>query len=337
MNKKISILIIFLCFYTITSVFAEIASDTSNPFDESEVSVKKSVASLTTSIVDVRVAKASGITEIKEGYPKEGTLSGLGTSFLRFRSWPWGNVLGKYKQGQKVTVLGESGEFYLVEVDGKQGYMHKNYVSTPDKSASGNEPDYPGDTKNGGALSLEEGVKASKDGASGKKPVATPSDSSNNKEKVTVSNGKIVLNVPQQCQHKVKCPTPATACGPTALSMAMAYYTGENVSSLATRMYTATKCSSCGSNYDGLLNAAKNNGFPKAKWNGGCSQKWVREQLQKGNPLVAHVVNHFVVIKGIDNNGNVILNEPALSNVEKTMTWSAFSSWWQSKCCLTLK
>ena len=336
MNKKLIILIFFFCFYSMTAVFAEIASDSaSNPFDEGDVTLKDTVASLTT-IADVKVAKASGITEIKEGYPKEGTLSGFGSAFLRLRSWPWGNVIGRYYQGKKVKVLGESGEFYLVEVDGKQGYMHRNYVSTEDKKASGVEPNYPGDTKSGGFLSLTDGVQASKDGASGKKPVATPADSSNS-GKVTASNGKIVLNVPQQCQHNVKCPTPATACGPTALSMAMAYYTGENVSSLATRMYTATKCSSCGSNYDGLLNAAKNNGFPNAKWNGGCSQSWVREKLKQGTPLVAHVVNHFVVIKGIDNNGNVILNEPALANVEKTMTWTAFSSWWQSKCCLTLK
>ncbi len=339
MSKKICLLIFVLSFFSVFSVFAEIASDTnantSNPFDENDVIVKDTVASLT-SIVDIKVAKASGITDIKDGFPKEGTLEGLGSAYLRLRSWPWGNVIGKYRQNQKVTILGESGEFYLVEVDGNQGYMHKNYVSTSEKKATGNEPYYPGDTKSGGFLSLNEGVQASKDGASGKKPTSTPSDSSNT-GKVTISNGKIVLNVPQQCQYKVNCPTPGTSCGPTALSMAMAYYTGENVSKLATKMYTATKCTNCGSNYDGLLNAAKNNGFPNAKWNGGCTQKWVREQLEKGKPLVAHVVNHFVVIKGIDNNGNVILNEPAVSTVEKVMTWSEFSGWWQSKCCLTLK
>ena len=315
-------------------------SDTS-PFSDKEIKVTKAAAEF--KIADVETAKAAGITEIKTGFPVNGVLSGLGASYLRLRNWPWGNVIGQYYQGTKVTILGESGEFYLVDVNGQQGYMHKNYVSTSEKAATGVEPYYPGDTKNGGFVSLQDGVDYSN---GKKKDTVTPSSGNTNVSadpnvdvggKQTGSNGKIVLTVPQICQGNVKCPSPWTACGPTALAMAMSYYNGQNVGQLATKMYTATGCTKCGSGYDGLQNAARNNGFPKAKWNSGCTQAWVRQKLQEGTPLVAHVRNHFVVIKGIDNNGNVILNEPAKSYVEEVQSWSKFSAWWESKCCLTLK
>ncbi len=350
MVKKYLSLFLIICCLSSNSLYAETTTSletnnsetsTETPFSDNEVKVTKTET--TVEIKDIEVAKASGIEKIQEGYPIDGELSGLGASFLRLRSWPWGNVIGQYYQGTKVSVLGESGEFYLVEVNGQQGYMHKNYVTTSKSTASGVEPYYPADTKSGGAVSLKDGV----DYSSGKKKDTVVSTSTNTNVsadssvnvggKQTGSNGKIVLTVPQICQGNVKCPSPWTACGPTALAMAMSYYNGQNVSQLATKMYTATGCTKCGSGYDGLLNAAKKNGFPNAKWNSKCTQAWVRQKLQEGQPLVAHVRNHFVVIKGIDNNGNVILNEPAKSYVEETQSWSKFSSWWESKCCLTLK
>ncbi len=346
MIRKNLLSVLFFSLLTVPVLFAD-----GNPFTGEEKVVDVKVASessivekIKIIIADLKTATAAGITEIKNDYPLEGTLTGLGSSYLRLRSWPWGNVIGKYYENTKVTVLGESGEFYLVDVNGQQGYMHRNFVTTSKKAASGVNPDYPGNTKSGGFYSLEEGIQLSKDGASGKKP-KTNTDNSNNSNsgntevggKQTGSNGKIVLTVPKQCQHKVNCPSPATACGPTALAMVMSYYTGQNVSTLATKMYTDTGCTRYGSGYDGLVNAAKKNGFPNAKWNGQCKQDWVRQKLKEGTPLLAHVHNHFVVIKGIDNNGNVVINDPANANVEVTYTWSKFSAWWESKFCLTLK
>ena len=345
MIKKSIIFALIICLTSFNYLYAQNKETADSPFNDGEIKVEKKTSDI--KIIDVEVAKAAGIIEIQKGYPMDGVLSGLGASFLRLRSWPWGNVIGQYYQGTKVSILGETGEFYLVEVNGQQGYMHKNYVTTSKKAATGTEPYYPADTKNGGFVSLKDGV----DYSSGKKKETTTTSTSTNTKVTTVStdtsvnvggkqtgsNGKIVLTVPKQCQGNVNCPSPWTACGPTALAMAMSYYNGQNVSQLATKMYTATGCTKSGSGYDGLLNAAKKNGFPNAKWNSGCTQSWVRQKLQEGQPLVAHVRNHFVVIKGIDNNGNVILNEPAKSYVEETQSWSQFSAWWESKCCLTLK
>ncbi len=80
-------------------------------------------------MTDVETAKTAGV-EAKDGFPADGSVS-VGNSTLRMRSWPWGDVLSTYRTGASVKVLGVSGEFYLVEVDGQQGYMHKNYVSIP--------------------------------------------------------------------------------------------------------------------------------------------------------------------------------------------------------------
>ena len=128
MFKKSIILALVICLSSLSFSYAENIETADSPFNDTEVKVEKKTSDL--KIVDIEVAKAAGITDIQEGYPKEGVLSGLGASFLRLRSWPWGNVIGQYYQGTKVQILGTSGEFYLVEVNGQQGYMHKNYVTT---------------------------------------------------------------------------------------------------------------------------------------------------------------------------------------------------------------
>lgn len=102
-------------------------------------------------------------TKVDKQFPVTGTIEA--GSRLRLRSWPWGVVLGLYEPGTSIQVTGISGEFYQVVVDGKKGYMHKNYVSIPGAPASGEEPYYPGDTRNGGSLSITEGKNASDEGA----------------------------------------------------------------------------------------------------------------------------------------------------------------------------
>ncbi len=116
----------------------------------------------TIEILDINTAEACDISEISEGYPLDGIISAVGNDWLRLRSWPWGNVINSYPGGTSVKVLGKSGEFYLVDINGAQGYMHQNYISTSESEASGVDPIYPSNTKSGGALSMEEGIEASK-------------------------------------------------------------------------------------------------------------------------------------------------------------------------------
>lgn len=308
-----------------------------NPFGE-DVSVKLTDSvSLPAGVADVETAKAAGV-EVKDGFPVDGSVS-VGNSTLRMRSWPWGDVLSTYRTGASVKVLGVSGEFYLVEVDGQQGYMHKNYVSIPGAPASGDEPYYPGDTASGGALSLTAGVKASKDGAAGKKPAvvsssssseSSSSSSSSSAKPTTGSGGKVVINVPQKCQMKVNCPAPGSACGPTSLAMILAHYTGKNVDALASDLwYVCGATAANGTGHSGLQKGAKKYGYPNARWHYCVTQSWVRTQIKAGKPILAHVKGHYVVIKGIDDSGRIYYNDPGRSQVDRSMSFSEFSAWWR--------
>ena len=142
----------------------------SGPFDENqEVSALETADTSSVStpesitITDTKTAEEAGINEVQDGYPINGVVV---ANTLRLRSWPWGEVTGKYHKGQSLKVLGESGEFYLVEIDGRQGYMHKSYISTDKASASYAAPTYPGNTRSGGYIPLKEGVQVSKTGKS---------------------------------------------------------------------------------------------------------------------------------------------------------------------------
>lgn len=147
---------------TLLAFVSLISLANSNPFEGKKVEDEVITAEETKlEISEVSIAKAAGIEEIKEGYPIEGKTA---KGNLRLRSWPWGAVVEKYPEGTSVKILGESGEFYLVEVDGQQGYMHRSYISTDKEKASLKTPSYPGDTKNGGYIQLAKGVEASKKG-----------------------------------------------------------------------------------------------------------------------------------------------------------------------------
>ena len=314
---------------TSTSTDSETSSSdsTSNPFSEDkDVNATNSIEA--PSIIDIDIAKLCGIEKIEDGYPKDGTVIGVEGTTLRLRSWPWGNVIGNFTNGTKVKVLGVSGEFYLVDINGTQGYMHKNYISTPDAAGSGVDPYYPGDTRNGGALSKEEGVQASKDGAEGKVP--TVSSSGGTPGTVTITGDKVVLDVPKNYQGTVNTPAPWSSCGPTSLSMVLGFYGKGDPRVLVTDLYNISGCTrENGTGHDGLARAAKQYGMSNAQWHYSVNQDFCRQKLKEGKPLICHVKGHYVVMKGMDSNGNVILNDPAWNGVERTMSWSDFVAWWK--------
>ncbi|NLF97224.1 MAG: lytic transglycosylase domain-containing protein [Candidatus Riflebacteria bacterium] len=123
----------------------------------------------------------------QKGFPITGTVAGCGN--LRLRLWPWGIVQDTFASGTSINVLGVSGEFYYVEVNGQKGYMHKNYVSIPNAPASGDAPYYPGDTRSGGYLPLAEGISTSKSGASRATSTDTSTRSSSTTTSTSVSGG----------------------------------------------------------------------------------------------------------------------------------------------------
>ena len=321
-------------------MYADNSKATADPFsEENDIEVKEEKSTI--KIEDIETAKICGIKEDNkdDGYPIEGTIAGVGDSNLRLRSWPWGDVIGKFSSGTSVKVLGESGEFYLVEVNGQQGYMHKNYITTSMQSASGEAPYYPADTRSGGSLSLEEGVKASNDGAKltftdpGDYNITFEDDNNNNsdgkKGNVSVTNDKVLLDVPKNYQMTANVPAPGSACGPTSLSMVLGFYGKGDPKVLVTDLYNVSGCTKAnGTGHDGLVKAAKKYGMNNAKWHYSCTQDFCRQTLKEGKPMICHVNHHYVVLKGMDSNGNVIINDPGKSVIERTMSWSEFASWW---------
>ncbi len=144
--KKSFLLSILLVFSVLAFAYANV------PFTEDPISLQNDKIAET--------PDAANIANVEEQnrFPMTGTIEAA--SRLRLRSWPWGMVLGLFEPGTSLNIVGESGEFYKVEVNGQTGFMHKNYVSVPGKPASGVEPYYPGDTRNGGYLSITEGTAA---------------------------------------------------------------------------------------------------------------------------------------------------------------------------------
>ncbi|MDD3148780.1 MAG: C39 family peptidase [Candidatus Riflebacteria bacterium] len=311
------------------------AAAEASPFAEgAEVKIVDAVASADY-IKDVDTAEAAEV-EVPTGFPKKGVIA-CGSN-LRLRSWPWGNVLSTHNPGAEVKVLGVSGEFYVVEIDGQQGYMHRNYISLPDKPASQVEPDYPGSTRSGGALELNEGVKVSKaagavieksEAATAANSTSTPTSTTAKPGVQTGANGKVNLDVPTQCQMQVKCPAPGSACGPTSLGMALAYYTKKDAGSLASSLWNICGSTAAnGTGHAGLQKGASHYGYPNAKWHYTVGASWIREQVKAGRPMIAHVQGHYVCITGIDDSGNIYYNDPAKSQVKQQKSFADFSAWW---------
>lgn len=80
---------------------------------------------------------SSGNTGSTTGYPKTGVVSNPGVNqvlLLREKASTEARVLGYYRNGVSVKLLGESGSFYKVSVDGKTGYMMKKFITVSSSS-----------------------------------------------------------------------------------------------------------------------------------------------------------------------------------------------------------
>ena len=58
---------------------------------------------------------------------------------LNIRSGPWGNIIGTFKQGQKVEIVSKEGSWYKVKHNGGTAFVHSAYISTAAAPASGGD------------------------------------------------------------------------------------------------------------------------------------------------------------------------------------------------------
>ena len=158
MIKKGLILFLGMSTLFVPNLYAE------SPFEDSDIQIEKETSNIGLDTISTAISnikdnvkedKTDNIKVDTTAFPVEGKLEYDG---IRLREWAWGPITGTYNK-TNLTVLGISGDFYQVEIDGVKGFMHKNFISIPNCEATGVQPEYPGDTWEGGYLSKEESLK----------------------------------------------------------------------------------------------------------------------------------------------------------------------------------
>lgn len=117
----------------VTMTAAPICADT-NPFGESTTVKLNSSEATTENASTETVVKAAESPKAEESTKTEDVaMNETGTitaEALYIRTSPWGDVAGTYKKGDKVKIVGQTGDWYKVNHEGKICYIHANWVTT---------------------------------------------------------------------------------------------------------------------------------------------------------------------------------------------------------------
>ncbi len=54
---------------------------------------------------------------------------------LNVRTGPWKSIIGSLKNGNKVKIIGKTGDWYKITYNGQSAYVHSNYIDTNSKPA----------------------------------------------------------------------------------------------------------------------------------------------------------------------------------------------------------
>lgn len=68
-----------------------------------------------------------------EGVGQEGTVEV--SSSLNIRTSPWGQIIGKFKNGDKVRIVGREGAWLKINYNGQTAFVHSRYVTIGEVSA----------------------------------------------------------------------------------------------------------------------------------------------------------------------------------------------------------
>ncbi len=88
-----------------------------NPFSGTVVSIPDAVYT---------PATTNQLPPVVEGKPEEATV--VVEDSLNVRTSPWGDVVGVIKNGDKVNIIGQNGDWYKISVDGKTSYVHSSCI-----------------------------------------------------------------------------------------------------------------------------------------------------------------------------------------------------------------
>ena len=76
--------------------------------------------------------------------PKGGTDTPIGFGIvqvrttLNVRTGPWGQIIGSLGPNSVVKIIGREGPWYIIEFNGQRGYVHSQYIFTPNNNPYGN-------------------------------------------------------------------------------------------------------------------------------------------------------------------------------------------------------
>ncbi|MFZ2957261.1 MAG: SH3 domain-containing protein [Candidatus Ozemobacteraceae bacterium] len=106
----------------------------------------------------------------EENTSKTGTVN-VSTS-LNVRLAPWGKIIGKLKKGDKVTITGKSGEWYIISYNGKKAYVHSHYIkldgTSSDSGAASSGSSDPSGSSGSSGSTTKSGTTVSQTGSGGK-------------------------------------------------------------------------------------------------------------------------------------------------------------------------
>lgn len=217
--------------------------------------------------------------------------------------------------------LGNQFEFYLLYLSIMK--LQPDPVVINDPANPDTPPEAPAEPASGSAQAPEPPV------SDPETPGSTEPSGPGELKKPASKGGTVQMDVPKLCQMHVDCPNWKSACGPTALAMAIAYRTGQDPKPLAAQLWDECNTSSeNGTGHKGLVDGAKAHGFPNAKMSYNKGLSWLKAKIKSGRPVIAHVKNHYVLVTGYDAKGNILINDPGKGVVRRSMPWTDFSAWW---------
>ncbi len=108
-----------------------IDSDSSNPFNVEKVNIPASAA-VNGSAAGASTSAAAVSTEIKAG-----TIGYVNVNTrLNVRTGPWGKIIGKLYDGDKLKIVAREGDWLKIHYNGGYAYVHSNYVEVGEERAN---------------------------------------------------------------------------------------------------------------------------------------------------------------------------------------------------------
>jgi len=115
---------LFLAMLVLLVAVAAPAAAGENPFSGTQVTADNTGSD---------EAATPTLPAVKDGQRVQGTVDVV--TSLNIRSGPWGEVVGAFGPGDKITIVGQLGDWYKIEFNGKTAFVHSAWVKREGEAA----------------------------------------------------------------------------------------------------------------------------------------------------------------------------------------------------------